>query len=186
MRNSSRKAAGVARGLGWFSIGLGVAQLLAPRALSQMTGMRGQHGLMRLCGAREFVNGVGLLAARNPTPWVWARVAGDALDLVAIAAGAQFHGRHRTRALVALSAVAAVSAVDVVAAARLAAQPDEIERTFDYSRRSGFPRPVEEMRGAAADFRPPRDMRTPAMLRPLATPARRAGNSETATERVSQ
>ena len=38
----------------------------------------------------------------------------------------------------------------------------------DYSRRSGWPLPADEMRGAALiDFRAPRDMRVPPALRSL-------------------
>ena len=41
----------------------------------------------------------------------------------------------------------------------------------DYSDRSGLPRAVDDMRGAArADFDVPSDMDTPTLLRPLSAP----------------
>jgi hypothetical protein len=109
---------------------------------------------------------------------MWARVGGDALDLVALAALGASGARNRDRWVMAMAAVAAVATVDVAAARRLASAPSTPAR--DYSHRSGFPRPVEEMRGAAADFRPPRDMQIPEPLRPLNQPARIAGNAGSA------
>src|SRR5690242_4397057 len=37
----------LARGLGWFSIGLGLAEILAPRAVARTVGTRNHTGLMR-------------------------------------------------------------------------------------------------------------------------------------------
>ena len=39
----ARTAHSVARGLGWFSIGLGVAELLLPRLMSRAVGMPGRE-----------------------------------------------------------------------------------------------------------------------------------------------
>ena len=65
-------------GLGWFSIGLGLVELAAPRFLTRRFGMEGSEGLIQAYGAREIANGIAILAADDPTPWVWARVGGDA------------------------------------------------------------------------------------------------------------
>src|SRR6185369_17650910 len=43
----------VANYLGWFSIGLGVVQLLAPRTLSCIIGIKPRPLLLRLLGLRE-------------------------------------------------------------------------------------------------------------------------------------
>src|SRR5204862_1068288 len=101
-RRASRTAA---RGLGWFSIGLGLAELLAPRLLSRAFGMPGASGAVRACGIREIATGIGILASRNPTPWVWARVAGDALDAATIGA-ALGGGTNRAGAALGLASVA--------------------------------------------------------------------------------
>lgn len=165
----------LARGLGWFGLGLGLAELIAPRAMARATGMQGREGLIAGYGARELATGVGLLASRNPTPWIWGRVAGDALDLATIAPRLdQWGARRRERAGLAFAAVLGVAALDLACAIALAAAGAG-RRTArrgavparDYSDRSGFPRPPEAMRGAATrGFEAPRDMRIPEPLRP--------------------
>ncbi|MGN6642365.1 MAG: hypothetical protein ACTHKU_05125, partial [Verrucomicrobiota bacterium] len=47
----------LARGLGWFSIGLGLAGLLAPRRLGRTAGVGEHPGLIRLIGLRELASG---------------------------------------------------------------------------------------------------------------------------------
>jgi hypothetical protein len=44
----------------------------------------------------------------------------------------------------------------------------------DYSRRSGLPRPPDQMRGAARDFDLPPDMREPPAMRPPQAAAQQA------------
>jgi hypothetical protein len=106
--------------LGWFSIGLGLAELLAPRAVADLTGVR-SPGLLRLYGLREIACGVGILSSARPAGWLWARVAGDALDLATLA-GAAAHGDGDSgRALAAGIAVASVTLMDVACAAQLSA-----------------------------------------------------------------
>ena len=82
---SNGSAMAIARGLGWFSVGLGLAELLAPKMLSEQLGMEGKEPLLRFYGAREMAAGIGILMSDNPGPWVWGRVAGDALDLATLA-----------------------------------------------------------------------------------------------------
>src|SRR5262245_5215197 len=75
-------------------------------------------GLIRGYGLREIGAGVGLLLASRPAPWLWARVAGDLLDLGTLRAARGLSSR--TRAVdAALAGVAAVTALDVAAASRL-------------------------------------------------------------------
>lgn len=138
-----------ARVLGWFSIGLGLAELLAPRALSRAAGMPERPALVRAFGLREIGTGVGLLASRDPTPWLWGRVAGDALDLLAVATGPLAAGRRPVRTLTALTLLGGIAALDAAVAKRA---PPSARRTAvrDYGDRSGFPRPIDEMRGVAA------------------------------------
>lgn len=145
----------LAQGLGWFSIGLGLAELLMARRFTEALGIRGEEGLVRAYGAREVATGIGILASRDPTPWIYGRIAGDALDLATLAAAADESSRKRENVGVALAAVAGVTALDVVCAAMLSAESeadrDRAERRMrDYERRSGFPRPASAMRGAAA------------------------------------
>src|SRR5947208_1082336 len=158
-------AMALARGLGWFSIGLGLAEMLAPRMLTEQMGMQGKEPLLRFYGAREMAAGVGILMSDNPGPWVWGRVAGDALDLATLAAGLDKQNPRKGNVAIALAAVAGVTALDCISAQALTGTS---RAAPDYSDRRGMPRPPEEMRGIARqDFTPPRDLRAPEALRPL-------------------
>ena len=139
-----KSADDVASGLGWFSIGLGVAELVAPRLVARAAGLTGHETLVRLYGVREIATGVGILLAWNRKPWMWARVAGDAADLATLARG------RRPNAVGAMAAVAGVTALDIGTAAALQSVERKAARPmFDYSDRSGFPKPAQQMRGIA-------------------------------------
>jgi uncharacterized membrane protein len=118
-----------ARGLGWFSVGLGVTQLVAPRALARAIGVNDGPTAclaMRGLGVRELMAGIGILGARRPTPWLWSRVLGDVMDLALL--GSAFRSRpaisiknmrQRDRIPVALIAVAGVTALDFLTSRQL-------------------------------------------------------------------
>ena len=161
-----------ARTLGWFSIGLGLVELMAPVRTARVTGQRGRETLVRSYGMREIVTGVGLLTARNPTPWLWARLGGDALDAATLLSRTDRSraGRHSGWALAAVGTVAAVDLASALLSQRTTAKAAASARpeVRDYSGRSGLPAPPDAMRGRAlTDFFAPEDMRTPAGLRPL-------------------
>lgn len=108
------------RFLGWFSIGLGSAQLLAPKAMCRLVGASHSGpapALMRLLGLRELTQGLGILARPRPTTWVWSRVAGDGLDLSLLLLTAVQNRRART--VFAIANVAAVTVPDVLEALAL-------------------------------------------------------------------
>jgi len=74
----------MAKGLGVFSLALGIPQTLAPGRVNRLIGVKDDatsRMLMRAVGVRELVAGVGIFTDRRPTQWVWARVAGDTMDL---------------------------------------------------------------------------------------------------------
>jgi hypothetical protein len=145
----------LARGLGWFSIGLGAAELLLPGALNRALGMREHDALVRGFGLREIGAGVGILAAKDPTPWVWARVVGDALDLLSLLPALGTYNPRRGSATAAFLSVAAVTALDVLCARSLGAQvANRRLPRRDYSDRSGFKRGVEQARGLADKVAP--------------------------------
>lgn len=108
----------LAQALGWFSLGLGAVELLAPGALARFLGVSGRRGLLRVHGLRELASGAGLLSRRRQAPWLWARVAGDALDLATLARALDRSLRRRNVAL-ATAAVAGVTALDVMCARAL-------------------------------------------------------------------
>jgi uncharacterized membrane protein len=113
-------AASLAQGLGWFSIALGAAAVLAPRTLGSLAGVgRGTGSLMRSIGIRELANGVGILNQRNPAPWLWSRVVGDVVDLAVLATGLRADNPGRGRAAFSFAAVAGILALDTLAASHL-------------------------------------------------------------------
>ena len=171
---SRRSGGGFARdlayGLGWFSIGLGTMEVLAPGSLARALGMRGSEPILRAYGLREIANGVAILASDDPAPWLWARVGGDALDIATLATGFHDENPKRDNVGIALAAVAGVTALDVLCAAALTMEASsEPQRLYDYSDRSGLPRPPQQMRGAARDFEVPRGFRAPEALQPYTT-----------------
>src|SRR5690606_32667302 len=141
-------ALGTARGLGWFSIGLGLAECLMPRAVARAVGLDGRENLVRAYGLREIATGVGLLASRDPEPWLWGRVAGDALDLATLASARGDEGSDRRASAIGMLAVAQVAAIDIACATALARrreseqQAERIRAALRYEDRSGFPQPV--------------------------------------------
>lgn len=109
-------------GLGWFSIGLGLAEVLAPSAVATLIGIRNRgrsNLLIRLYGIREIGAGIGILAQSRPTGWLWGRVAGDAADLGSLGWALAQGSTDKTRAAIATAAVSGVTALDVLSAKNL-------------------------------------------------------------------
>ncbi len=132
----------LAQFLGWFSIGLGTAQITAPRLLCRVVGADPDGGapwLMRAMGARELGQGVGILVRPRPTAWLWSRVAGDVLDLSLLGVIAARNRRARTA-----FALASVLAVTI---------PDLYESRF-LSRKRGPARSAMLIRKAVTVYRP--------------------------------
>jgi uncharacterized membrane protein len=107
------------RGLGWFSIAAGLAQVLAPRTVGRLTGVHIPPALMMLCGLRELACGIGILAQPKALPWLNVRIAGDALDLAGLAAALAIPGVDRRRLAVTGAAVAGITALDIHCAREL-------------------------------------------------------------------
>jgi uncharacterized membrane protein len=105
--------------LGWFSVGLGLTEVVVPRLLGNAIGV-GQHpALMRTLGLREIANGVGLLTQQKAGSWAWARVAGDAMDLALLGAATRSNDAQPQRIAAAATAVLGVTALDVYAGQKL-------------------------------------------------------------------
>lgn len=108
------RAERLAKTLGWFSIGLGLAQLLAPGGMSRVVGVGQRPRLMQALGVREITSGVGILTQRQPAGWLWSRVAGDAIDLALLGAAARSPGSNRRLVSVATALVAGVTVLDLL------------------------------------------------------------------------
>jgi uncharacterized membrane protein len=105
--------------LGWFSIGLGLAEILAPRALGRAIGVGDHPAIMRALGVREITSGLGLLSQRATGAWAWSRVGGDAMDLALLGAAARNPDANPQRISMAATAVLGVAALDVYASREL-------------------------------------------------------------------
>ncbi|WP_431266873.1 hypothetical protein [Dankookia sp. P2] len=155
----------LARGLGWFSIGLGTMELLAPGVITRALGLRGREGLVRAFGIRELGHGVMSLSVDKQVG-VWSRIAGDALDIAAVLPGLSPSNRKRGNVEFALLMLAGITALDLACAQGVSARharPRGAARS--YAGRSGFPRGLPEARGAARrDFSTPPDMQAPPAL----------------------
>ena len=102
-------------GLGFFSLGLGAAELLASRRIGKALEAEGHEGLIKTFGAREVAAGVAILQSPAHSARIWNRVAGDAMDLAAL--GALARRASRNKALWAsFGFVVAATAVDVITA----------------------------------------------------------------------
>lgn len=154
-----------ARLLGWFSLGLGLAELIAPGKITQAIGLEGKEGLVRAYGARELAAGVTSLAVEADVG-VWSRVAGDLVDIGTIAYGMRdADERQKRNASIALAAVVGITLIDAFVASRLSHQRSRSRgETRDYSDRSGFPGGASAARGAANDFETPADYRAEPQL----------------------
>lgn len=116
----SQSAKRLARGLGWFSIGLGLTELLAPRAIAKISGVSNRRtGLIRLYGLRELASGIAIFSQKKPAEAMWSRVAGDVLDLASLGMACTAPDANRGRITFATANVLAVTALDVITAKQL-------------------------------------------------------------------
>jgi uncharacterized membrane protein len=118
----------IARGLGWFSIGLGLAGIAAPGRLAKLIGVRGDYSsLLRALGAGGIASGIGILSRRpgeslNPF-WMWSRVGGDAIALALLgsvySSTSGLRRSNRRRIAATTAAVAGVTVLDMILSQRL-------------------------------------------------------------------
>ena len=121
----------LSRGLGWFSIALGVTKLAVPRTLARWIGIDpcgATPWVVRAMGAREILTGLGvLMQPHRPRP-LWGRVGGDAIDLALLGAAVAVKRTSTPRLAGAIAAVAGITALDVLAGSRA-------QRAFDQANR---------------------------------------------------
>lgn len=140
-----------ARALGWFSMALGLAELLAPHSLTRMLGMEGKENLVRAYGVREIAAGMASLSTER-TFGLWSRVGGDALDIATLLTAYRDDNPKKHNVGLALAVVAGVMLIDLAAAKASTtthARSGNGKRR-DYRGRSGFPKGVETARGYSA------------------------------------
>lgn len=111
-----RRADGVARALGWFSLALGAAQLVVPGAVARLAGVRDDRASRRAAravGLRGIVAGLGILTRERPSGVLLARAAGDAVDLALLGSARGLRRRDRGRIRAAEIAAVALAVVDI-------------------------------------------------------------------------
>ena len=149
----------VAKGLGWFSLGLGLTELLAPRRITRALDMEGKEALVRVYGAREIGSGI-LALSVDKNLGLWSRVAGDGLDIATVMTVLRPDNPKRDNVVIALALLLGITAVDLIdAQASTTRHSRSVGRKRSYRDRSGFPRGVRASRGAARDFKAPSDLR---------------------------
>lgn len=113
----ARESNGYGPTLGWLSIALGTAEVLAPHKIARSLGLRPSGtttAVVQAMGLREIASGVGILKNPKSKEWLGMRVAGDFVDLALLGAAA-FRSERPQNALLAAAAVSAVTALDVLA-----------------------------------------------------------------------
>lgn len=110
--------------LGWFSIGLGLAEVVAPQAVARLIGVdEDEHStLLRAYGVRELAAGVGILTRPKPTYWMWNRVIGDAVDLASLGRAMRSPDTNKTKLTAATLAVLGVTALDILCSVSLTSE----------------------------------------------------------------
>ena len=112
----------LALGLGWFSIALGAAEVLAPRSVARLIGVAEDDttsSVLRAMGMRELGNGIAILSEPDRAAWLWTRVGGDAVDLSLLGSAFNRDSADRGRLAAATAAVVGVTALDVICAQQL-------------------------------------------------------------------
>jgi len=144
----------LAVGLGWFSIGLGLAELAAPDAVARFIGLRDDStttSVLRAYGVREIGNGVAILMQPDNPAWLWSRVGGDVLDLASLASAARHDDADQRRVAAASAAVLGVTALDLICAQQLSARTPRDRATtaraegVQVERVTTVSRPIEEV-----------------------------------------
>jgi hypothetical protein len=113
----------LAKGLGYFSVALGLSELLMPARVGELIGVSQRYGnFLPLLGLREIAHGIGILSQQKPTEAVWTRVGGDAIDLAYPGAAFMAPENNKKRLTGAAPAVLGVTVLDVLCAQQLSSQ----------------------------------------------------------------
>lgn len=150
-------AARLARTLGWFSIGLGLAQAIIPNDVARLAGAEPTADttrLMRALGLRELSSGIGILSGKQTDAWVRARVAGDLMDLALLGRVLTSDRADRGKTFAAGMAVLGVTVLDMMAAAKLGQSDNARENMMKTDEASD----TKQVRRAITINRPPSEV----------------------------
>lgn len=143
--------------VGWFSLALGALELFAPHAVAPLVGARVRKGRpllsVRFMGLCKMATGIGILSQRNRAAWLWARVAGDAVDLAVLGKTLASPGADASRTKAALASVVGVAAMDLKTAIELSQHdPDVAEQGIHVLSAITVNRPREDVYAFWRDF----------------------------------
>lgn len=141
-RNSQNQQNGMdgremfAKSLGLFSIGLGLAEVLASKQLAKLIGVKNRPAVFAALGAREILSGIGILAQRRPAGWLWSRVIGDVMDLSLLGVAFTDRSNDQERVEAAAGAVGGVLIADIIAAVQHSrdSRPIRVEKVIAIDR----------------------------------------------------
>src|SRR3954452_9315167 len=129
----------LAQFLGLFSLMLGAGELIWGGTIAEHGGLGGFEWLVRGSGAREILNGLLILFSKDPPPWIWLRVIGDALDAATLVWGYTRDPSHVPGVIIAFVAVTPVVIADIYCAIKLSGESKRpLSPVNDYSDRSGI------------------------------------------------
>lgn len=138
-----------ARALGWASIALGLAEMLAAPAIARLLQVEGRENVIRAMGAREVASGV-LTLSVDARKGLTTRLIGDAVDAAALLAARRSRDDGTGGLDGALGMVAAIAVADALCLRTAQANRSPARGALrDYSQRSGLPRGVAASRGLA-------------------------------------
>jgi hypothetical protein len=134
----------LAKSLAWFGIGLGSLELVAAKRIARFLGVEGagSEAIIRAFGAREIAAGVMTLSTEKKAG-LWARVAGDGLDTVALLSALQNSRGQRNNVKLALLTVLGATALDLYAAGKMTTRSARTGSMKNFSDRTGYPRGIE-------------------------------------------
>ena len=118
----------LALGLGFFSIGLGLAEVFAPAKVAELIGVKNHYtarSVLRFYGYRELAAGLGILSQPGQSRWLWGRVAGDFLDLASLSSAMASRENDTTKVAAAAAAVVGVTALDLLCAQQLSRKSEQ-------------------------------------------------------------
>lgn len=141
----------LARALGWFSIGLGLTEMAAPRVVARLVGVNDNRVVLRALGLREIASGVGILSGRRPAGWLWSRVGGDIIDLAVLGAALKSPNANRRRVAAATAAVTGITLLDLRASQKLS-QATASDRSIRVQKSIMISRPREDVYRFWHDF----------------------------------
>jgi uncharacterized membrane protein len=131
LRRAPSPESEITRALGWFSLGLGVPQTVAPGTVNRLIGVRDDSRSrlwQRVVGVRELAAAAGIFSQPRPASWLWARVAGDIKDLALLGAAWRRKEQRSRRLAAATASVAGITAVDAFAATRISRLPKGVTK----------------------------------------------------------